>query len=327
MSALTAIADSELRVAIEQSVGGEVRAIVRRRSRYATSSTIEELEVELGGAQMLRLILKDMSRAALLTGARRAKPRFLYAPAREIDAYRMLLSGASLGTARCYGAAADERAGRFWLLLEHVPGIELYQVGELERWRLAAARLAAMHEHLAGALAAAAPPASLLVHDDRYQRRWLERARRFAPEDRGLRHLSARYEEVLALLAALPVTVIHGELYASNVLVGERDDDPRFCPVDWEMAAVGPALMDLASLVSGAWTDAERAVIAAGYRDALGVRDGWPPDQAEFTRGLDACRLQVCLQWLGWARDWQPPPENAHDWLGEAMLLTERLGL
>jgi hypothetical protein len=33
------------------------------------------------------------------------------------------------------------------------------------------------------------------------------------------------------------------------------------------------------------------------------------------------------MQWLGWAAEWSPPPEHAHDWLAEALTLGERLGL
>ena len=34
---------------------------------------------------------------------------------------------------------------------------------------------------------------------------------------------------------------------------------------------------------------------------------------------LARCRLHLALQWLGWSPDWRPPPEHAHDWLGEAL--------
>ena len=29
---------------------------------------------------------------------------------------------------------------------------------------------------------------------------------------------------------------------------------------------------------------------------------------------LDVCRVQVAVQWLGWARDWRPPANNAQNW-------------
>jgi thiamine kinase-like enzyme len=91
-------------------------------------------------------------------------------------------------------------------------------------------------------------------------------------------------------------------------------------PVDWELAAAGPGLTDLAALVSG-WPDADRRAIAAAYADE--------PEIPAFTeRDLDLGRLQVAIQWLGWAPpEWEPPEGQQHDWLGEALALAEGLGL
>jgi hypothetical protein len=47
----------------------------------------------------------------------------------------------------------------------------------------------------------------------------------------------------------------------------------------------------------------------------------------ELEEAMAACRLQLALQWLGWSRDWSPPPEHAQDWLSEAVCVAERLGL
>ena len=59
------------------------------------------------------------------------------------------------------------------------------------------------------------------------------------------------------------------------------------------------------------------------YHGALGgetSRDG-------FLEDLDACRLYLAVQWLGWAGDWAPPAANAHDWAEDVAVLGERLGL
>jgi aminoglycoside phosphotransferase (APT) family kinase protein len=126
----------------------------------------------------------------------------------------------------------------------------------------------------------------------------------------------------------MPRTAIHGEFYASNVLVAAdsepsrlgRKSDARVAPVDWELAASGPGLTDLAALVSG-WPDDDRRALAAAYAAEPGV--------PEFTeRDLDFARLQVAIQWLGWAPpEWEPPAGQRHDWLGEALALAEGLGL
>ena len=43
---------------------------------------------------------------------------------------------------------------------------------------------------------------------------------------------------------------------------------------------------------------------------------------------LDLARLQVAIQWLGWAPpEWEPPEGQRHDWLGEAVALAEGMEL
>jgi thiamine kinase-like enzyme len=168
----------------------------------------------------------------------------------------------------------------------------------------------------------------LIDHDATFYRRWMERAREFASDRQAVGWLAARHEQVIEALLALPRTVIHGEFYASNVLVAAdsghtrvgRKSDARVAPVDWELAAAGVGLTDLAALVSG-WADADRQALAAAYAAEPGV--------PKFTeRDLDFARLQVAIQWLGWAPpEWEPPEEQRHDWLGEALALAEGLGL
>jgi thiamine kinase-like enzyme len=111
-------------------------------------------------------------------------------------------------------------------------------------------------------------------------------------------------------LLNLPVTFIHGEFYASNVMV----DGDRIRPIDWETAAVGPAMMDLAALCAGKLDD--------GQRDE--IIDAYGRDNAD---GLDECRLQLAIQWLGWSKDWTPPKDQQQDWLAEAMSLAGKLGI
>lgn len=96
------------------------------------------------------------------------------------------------------------------------------------------------------------------------------------------------------------------------------------CAVDWEMAGLGPGLLDLAALSSG-WDEAHRRELALAYRAALRPRPGWPPGEGELLALLDSASLCLAVQWLGWSPGWSPPPEHARDWLGEAALLAERL--
>jgi aminoglycoside phosphotransferase (APT) family kinase protein len=280
----------------EQSLGRPIASIGRKPYSYRTSHRIDALDVALVDGTRLELLLKDLRRSELDPRARLAKPAFLHDPGREVEAYRVL-ANADLGTPRCYDA------GEHWVLLEKVEGVELWQLGELEAWVAAARWLARFHSHFARR----APVSDRLIrYDAGYFTLWPDRAQRGHPV---LARVVAAYERVVEILSALPTTFVHGEFYASNVLVA----DERIAAVDWEMAGVGPGILDLAALVTG-WGEEERTAIIAGYGDV--------PSQA-----LDAAQLHLALQWLGWSRDWSPPPEHARDWVADAMTAAERLGI
>jgi aminoglycoside phosphotransferase (APT) family kinase protein len=275
-----------------------IKVLGRRSYPYTTSHPLEELEVSLSDGTQRLLLRKDLRPDALDARARRAKPAVLDDPGREIEAYRLLAPHA-LGTPSIFAYGDD------WLLLEKVEGTELWQVGDLEQWKTVARWLRRFHS-----LFAASPPASqrLINYDAAYFCSWIRRAHRLVGS--ALDSIVAEHWTVVETLCRMPVTFIHGEFYASNVLVAAE----RIAPVDWEMAGVGPGLFDLVALSSGAWSEEEREAIIAAYGNV---------DPIE----LDCCRLQVALQWLGWSSSWSPPPEHAHDWLAEATAAATRLGL
>ena len=175
----------------------------------------------------------------------------------------------------------------------------------------------------------------LLDQDAEYYRRWLRRAQTFlgsshesTPEQRRwIAWLAKRYEHVVDTLLSLPRTIIHGEYYASNIIVHQNGNRVRVCPVDWEMAAVGPGLIDLAALTAGDWTDLERDALCEAYRTALPPGAEWAPQPDAFWTLLCHCRIHLAVQWLGWAPAGVPPPEHRHDWFSEAVDLAERLNL
>jgi len=331
----------EVREALARALGERrgapvsITALERRPCAYRTSFALEELDVRLAGGPPLRLMMKDLSRAALHEEAHAAKPALLYEPLREIFVYRDVLEGAGLGTAEYHGAAIDPARDRWWLFIENVEGEALWQIGEFEVWEEAARWLARMH----GLLAARARARGPLLHYDRELLGvWARRAAGFAEDPRSawsdddreqIRDLTGRYDAVVDELAALAPTFLHGEFYPSNVLVQRNSGAPRICPIDWENAAVGPGLLDLAALSVGKWTPAERGRLAAAYRGAAGAgaETATHLSDAEFARALDLGRLHLAVQWLGWEPRWEPPAEHRHDWLGEALALAEDLGV
>jgi len=327
---MTAPSDAELRAGLERALAGvglELAGEVERRpSPYRTSFPIEELRLRLVGRGPVTLAFKQLDRDRLEPVARLAKPSFLHDPEREPEVYRALLPQAPAGPPEFFGSVLE--VDRRWLFVEWVEGRELFQVGERELWEEAARWLARFHAALAPERERHRREARLLDHDAAFYRRWTERAREFAPDEKEIKWLAERHEQIVEALLALPRTVVHGEFYASNVLVASdsghtpvgRKSDTRVAPVDWELAAVGSGLSDLAALVSG-WPDGDRAAIAAAYAAEPGV--------PTFTgRDLDFARLQVAIQWLGWAPpEWEPPEGQRHDWLGEAVALAEELEL
>jgi len=324
--------DAELHEALapllREAGAGAPTAIDRRPYEYRTSFPLEQLDLTLEDGVSLRLVFKQLDWDALDDQARLAKPRFLHDPLREAAVYGTVLAAAPGGPPRHYGSAIDPERGRHWLFIEWVDGRELFQVGDRELWAAAAAWLGAMHRQLGDRLDRHRASGRLLEYDRPYYGRWIERARRFAgapgqprSRARAVDSLAARYEPAIEELVAMPKTVIHGEFYASNVLVAGDGAAPRVCPVDWELAAAAPGLIDLAALVSGGWSDEDREALVSAYRAAAG------PDS--FTaRQLDLARLHLAVQWLGWAEPgWSPPEGQQQDWLGEALVWAERLGL
>ena len=329
---MTAPASDRELIELLRDQGGltDVHELSRRPYSYATSASIEEIRVRQRDGTETALLLKDLSRDRLLGRARTTKPAFLHQPLREIETYRGILAPAGIGP-RCFGIVANSDGQRHWLVIERVPGVELWQVGELSVWEVVAGWLGGFHAAFAGRVdeARAANP-YLLELSEGWFRAWAERARAALadspdPRARVVGSALERYDEVVASLAALPRTFIHGELYPSNVLVVREEQPLRVCPVDWEMAGIGPGLVDLAALVGG-WAPEKRTRLVTAYVDA-GLGAGGAPPRGKLETDLARCRLHLALQWLGWSTDWQPPREHAHDWIGEAFEITRELGL
>jgi aminoglycoside phosphotransferase (APT) family kinase protein len=317
---------AEIRVVLEERMrwrkGIGVRSLDSRPHAYRTSFPLEDLDVVLEDGERLDLVLKDLGFQTLDEDAKIAKTSGLHDPLREIEAYR-LLERADLGTPKLYGFVADPTTDRYWLFLERIPGVPLWQVGEREVWEAAAAWLAGLHERFLQA--DFLPGGSLLVRDGRHMTEGMRRALGQATgRTRAmLVRIDGQYGEVIERLEHLPRTLIHGEFFPSNVLVDRSRTPTRIAPVDWEMAGTGAGLLDLASLVAGRWPEDDQIAMATAYERA---RSGLDPDD-EFLADLARCRLHNAVQLLGVSGNWRPPPDHAHDWAAEAASAGERLGI
>jgi hypothetical protein len=273
----------------------------RRPYAYRTSFPLDEARVRLAGGEEAVVLLKELDRSALDRRTRAAKPDFVHDPTRELVVYEQILAPHDLGTAECYGTIDGA------LALEKVEGSQLSELGALEGWERAARSAARLH-----ATVPCPSSPSLLPYDAVYFRRWLERARRFRPGPE-IEALVPAHERAVTRLGRLPRVFVHGEFYPSNIVVASG----RVCPVDWEMAGVAPGVLDLAALATGR----EPAVVdrlVAVYGEEAGAR----PTNAD----IDAARVVLAVQWLGWSKSWTPPRQHATDWLAEAATAADGIG-
>jgi hypothetical protein len=277
------------------------------------------------------------------------RPAFVEDPEREAEVYREVLgpcgvrAPACLGTVTLPGPEPGEAAPALCLVLERLEAIELFQIDDPDAWQEAARWLARLHARFAcepgrldrdraddvgveGRCLDRAP--RLLRRDAAFHHAWWRRAGEYGklasvPET-GVtaEDLLRRFQLAVERIGRLPVTLLHGEFYPANVLVERGPGGFAVRPVDWEMAALGPGLLDLAALTGGRWTAEARDGMTAAYREALPPDLRLPPDRLD--EALDDARLVLAVQWLGWARDWTPPPEQAHDWLAEAIGIAAR---
>jgi aminoglycoside phosphotransferase (APT) family kinase protein len=169
----------------------------------------------------------------------------------------------------------------------------------------------------------------LLRYDRAYYTLWLERALAFYAEDMtqagratrsSLQWLASRYDQVISRLLSLPRTFIHGECFASNVLVADARE--RICPIDWEMSAIGPGLVDVAALAFGDWTAADREAIVRAYAEEAAL-----DDVSRAIEDVACCHIHLCVLWLGWFGRRRPPAGHAREWAADAVACAIRLGL
>ncbi|HEX6810045.1 MAG TPA: aminoglycoside phosphotransferase family protein [Planctomycetota bacterium] len=291
-------ADDEALLALLAAAPGApprgVSALVRESLADRTAFSIEALTVTLPGREQ-RLLRKDFARSQLPAAGRRRRA------CREIAVYRDLLPGKALGTAAYHGSIWDEEHGRFWLVLEYVPGqrLELF-----DHWLLAAAWLGRLQRAFAGSSA----PASLEQHDARFFRATAEIAHKqvlrcvpsAAPR---LRAVVDSLAPVVELWAAQPRTLVHGSYRQQNILVDANAAPPRICPIDWEHAAWGAPLYDLAFLTAGLGTTKTTRLLDA-YRTAAASNGVDTPPAAEALAIVRSFQLFKLLRSLTRARRW-----------------------
>jgi thiamine kinase-like enzyme len=184
-----------------------------------------------------------------------------------------------------------------------------------------------MHAKFATTSAERFASVPLVEYDETFLRTWIGRAIEFG---RPVAQIAKKYDRVIERLLTMPRTLIHGECYASNILIDDATTPRRVWMIDWEMAGFAPGLIDLAALTAGKWIAAQKRALAISYYDAFYApgtpgAPNEPPAVDRFLEDLDFCRLHLAVQWVGWSDHWTPPAAHAQDWLAEANALAEKL--
>ena len=298
-----------------------VTAVRRRPNPYATLSPTERLELELSSGEAFAVFVKRL-------GVRQPGHPDKREREREPLLYESLLADPGLPVPRCLGVGRDGAGRAQELYLEHLDGLDLRYRG-LEHWYAAAARLADLHRRFAARGKLGRGRDFLLALDERYFRKWAERAvaATAAIHDGAaarLARLAERLDPAAALLAAQPPTLVHNDLSPKNAMAAEHLEPPRIAFVDWELAGAGCGALDVVHLAHGLDPEARRRLF-----DAYWLRlEGSPlaiEDRGERAALLAACELHKTLYRLAHATSLGSDAATVGRWVEEAEFWRARL--
>jgi hypothetical protein len=236
----------------------------------------------------------------------------------ESRVYSQVLAPLGLGTPAYVGTWPDPVTHGTFVAIEFVEGHRLNK-SPTSRMVDAARWTARLHRD---ATPIAVGRTGLRAYDETFFRSWSGRALRYVqlarPGCAWIGPLIRWYDELLLpRLVGAEQVVIHGELYAENMIVAED----RICTVDWQSAAMGPGEIDFASLTEGPWP----VKVVRAWQDEY-IRSRWPgvePSTADAA--IDAARIHWRLRWLGDDPAWTASTRRAH-YIEDLHALAKRLG-
>jgi aminoglycoside phosphotransferase (APT) family kinase protein len=109
-----------------------------------------------------------------------------------------------------------------------------------------------------------------------------------------------------AVLADLPKTLVHGSFRPRNALLARGDGEDRVAVIDWELAARGSGLYDLAFFAQG-FRSPQLDVLIDAYRRSAARHGLEVPDSSRTRELLDWFRVHKELKSLGDAHDFAFP--------------------
>jgi hypothetical protein len=294
-----------------RGVPTRVTAMRAERCRFTTLNEASVLFIELTTGEQISLFVKAMRRHGHPDKTR---------PDREAQVYARLLQLGDLPVPGFLGTTYDPATQLGELFLEFLPDWDLRYHG-LDSWGVAVRHLAQLHSWFSEQPAALAACGALLRLDASYFRAWAHRAvgavtARSSALGQLLETALADYEPVATLLGQQPPTLVHNDLSPKNVIVDRSRSPVRTCFVDWEVAGIGCALLDLVHLTYGLGADDERRLWTT-YLEALGARSLVPRSVDEQRRLFGACEAHKTLHRLAHVVEWDTSGLTIERWVAE----------
>jgi hypothetical protein len=232
-----------------------------------TSFAGQILTLLLNNGKSLKLFVKDFSSSIL------PKDSLVQRSNREHHVYRDLLAQKNLGTAHYFGAVHKPGQQGFYLLIEFVDGMWL-KYRDFDDWVAAAAWLGVLHGTFINKQADLQAADFLVKHDADFFTAKADKALQAVTQfsttqaDQLVCALDG-YDDIIEVMVSQPATLVHGSFRVQNILVASASPATRICPVDWELAATGGGLHDLAFIAHGYAPD-KVEILLGTYREQLG---------------------------------------------------------
>jgi len=290
---------------LQGCLGVAITAARELEAPRSTSYSVRRLALDLADGRTLDVLLKDFDESP------HARDSALRRGMRECHVYEEILAGRELGTPQLHGVVWNDQGGRHWLLLEFVQGRTMRR--SIKDRIVAAGWLGQLHGNVAGHEADLAQPGILINYDDAYFRDMAQQAlcavgSRFGFLQRRLEAALAGYDSIIETFCVSQPTLVHGSYRPANILVDTRSTPGRICPVDWELAAVGPPLHDLACLAVDVDRPAIEGLCKAYAEGATAVGLAVPgPD--EMLEEVERLRLHRVLRSLARSAEWAYPAD------------------
>ncbi len=226
---------------------GAAVCVERQANVYESTATSEVITISVAQDVVTRMFSKSMP--ARGGGAL----RWRWGEEYESRVYRDVLSGSGTSVPEYYGTWTDHHGGRHLGISWIDAAVRVDKAWPKSSAMVPTASwLGRFHRRLAAGHLTADQRAILEIHGNAYYQEWFERARSFleaaSRSHANLAGFAGDPGPIISLLQDGPQSVVHGDFSPSNVLISREG---VVVVVDWESAAIGPCVIDLASLTEG----------------------------------------------------------------------------